>query len=103
MLTPTPSPERSAASGTRVASIAAALALIAIPVTLLPIASAAQAEVRFGRNVRVGGHDFSNQSFNRNRRAVIHIYDRTPQRPGCVWRADGQGGKVKVCHLRRIR
>jgi len=39
------------------------------------------AEVRFGRNVRVGGHDFSNQSFNRNRRAVIHIYDRTPSRP----------------------
>ena len=65
--------------------------------------SAASAEVRFGRNVRVGGHDFSNQSFNRQRRAQIYLYDRTPARSGCVWRSDGRGGKVKTCHLRRIR
>lgn len=82
---------------------AIALVLLAAPIALIPMAPAAQAEVRFGRNVRVGGHDFSNQSFNRNRRAEIHIYDRTPSRPGCVWRADGRGGKVKVCHLRRRR
>lgn len=63
----------------------------------------AQAEVRFGRNVRVGGHDFSNQSFDRKRRADIHLYDRTPRNPGCVWRSDGRGGKVKTCHLRRLR
>ncbi len=69
--------------------------------TALP--GATQAEVRFGRNVRVGGHDFSNQTFNRKRRAVINIYDRTPANPGCAWRADGRGGKVKTCHLRRIR
>ncbi|CAM5766154.1 hypothetical protein [Bosea minatitlanensis] len=69
----------------------------------LPAVSAAQAEVRFGRNVRVGGHDVSNQRFDRNRRAVIHLYDRTPERQGCVWRADGRGGKVKICHLRRLR
>jgi hypothetical protein len=65
--------------------------------------SAASAEVRFGRNVRVGGHDFSNQSFNRKRRAEIYLYDRAPARSGCVWRSDGRGGKVKTCHLRRIR
>ncbi|MCR4521089.1 MULTISPECIES: hypothetical protein [Bosea] len=65
--------------------------------------SAASAEVRFGRNVRVGGHDFSHQSFNRQRRAQIYLYDRTPSRSGCVWRSDGRGGKVKTCHLRRIR
>ena len=69
----------------------------------LVLSSAASAEVRFGRNVRVGGHDFSNRSFNRKRRAEIHLYDRTPARSGCVWRSDGRGGKVKVCHLRRIR
>lgn len=67
------------------------------------LSSGASAEVRFGRNVRVGGHDFSNQSFNRKRRAEIHLYDRTPARSGCVWRSDGRGGKVKTCHLRQIR
>jgi hypothetical protein len=67
------------------------------------LSSGASAEVRFGRNVRVGGHDFSNQSFNRKRRAEIYLYERTPSRSGCVWRADGRGGKVKTCHLRRIR
>lgn len=67
------------------------------------LSSGTSAEVRFGRNVRVGGHDFSNQSFNRRRRAEIYLYDRTPARSGCVWRSDGRGGKVKTCHLRRIR
>ncbi len=67
------------------------------------LSSGASAEVRFGRNVRVGGHDFSNQSFNRKRRAEIYLYDRAPARSGCVWRSDGRGGKVKTCHLRRIR
>lgn len=69
----------------------------------LALSSAASAEVRFGRNVRVGGHDFSNQSFNRKRRAEIYLYDRAPARSGCVWRSDGRGGKVKTCHLRRVR
>lgn len=67
------------------------------------LSSGTSAEVRFGRNVRVGGHDFSHQSFNRKRRAEIYLYDRTPSQSGCVWRADGRGGKVKTCHLRRIR
>lgn len=75
------------------------LALLGLLATL----STAQAEVRFGRNVRVGGHDFSNQSFDRKRRAAVHLYDRTPSNSGCVWRSDGRGGRVKTCHLRRIR
>ena len=83
------------------ASIACLLTLIAGWSLALP--SAASAEVRFGRNVRVGGHDFSNQSFNRKRRAEIYLYDRTPSRSGCVWRPDGRGGKVKTCHLRQMR
>jgi len=75
--------------------------LLAAPATLSASATApASAEVRFGKNVRIGGHDFSNQTFNRKRRAVIHLYNRTPRNPGCVWRADGRGGKVKICHLR---
>lgn len=69
----------------------------------LAVLPAAQAEVRFGRNVRIGGHDFSNQSFDRKNRAAIHLYDRAPRDPGCVWRPDGRGGRVKTCRLRRIR
>ncbi|RYE35087.1 MAG: hypothetical protein EOP23_02355 [Hyphomicrobiales bacterium] len=67
------------------------------------LSSGVSAEVRFGRNVRVGGHDFSHQRFNRKRRAEIYLYDRAPARSGCVWRSDGRGGKVKTCHLRAIR
>ncbi len=83
--------------------LAAAVIIFATAGGSLLLSSAASAEVRFGRNVRVGGHDFSNQSFNRKRRAEIYLYDRAPARSGCVWRSDGRGGKVKTCHLRRIR
>jgi hypothetical protein len=82
---------------------AAAFLLSAVVAWSAALSSSASAEVRFGRNVRVGGHDFSNQSFNRKRRAEIYLYDRTPARSGCVWRSDGRGGKVKTCHLRQIR
>ncbi len=92
-----------AASPVRTTLAALLLALPAVALPIAPGVTAAQAEVRFGRNVRIGGHDFSNQRFDRNRRAVIHLYDRAPERQGCVWRADGRGGKVKICHLRRLR
>lgn len=68
---------------------------------VLALASPAVSEVRFGKNVRVGGHDFSNQRFDRRNRGVVHLYDRKPRNPGCVWRADGRGGRVKVCQLQR--
>ena len=68
---------------------------------LLAMTLPAAAEVRFGKNVRVGGHDFSHQRFDRKNRGVVHLYDRKPRHPGCVWRADGHGGRVKVCHLQR--
>ena len=83
--------------------LAALPLVLAIAGANVALSSAASAEVRFGRNVRVGGHDFSNQSFNRKRRAEIYLYDRTPARSGCVWRPDGRGGKVKTCHLQRVR
>ncbi|MGX1742711.1 hypothetical protein ACWIEX_14265 [Bosea sp. NPDC055353] len=85
-------------------TLATAAFLLAMPaISSVALPSAASAEVRFGRNVRVGGHDFSNQRFDRKRRAEIYLYDRSPARSGCVWRSDGRGGKVKTCHLRRIR
>ena len=83
--------------------LAATLFIAAMVGLSLGLSSAASAEVRFGRNVRIGGHDFSHQRFDRKRRAEIHLYDRAPARAGCAWRPDGRGGRVKTCHLRRLR
>lgn len=79
--------------------------LLALTALILPLAVAvpAIAEVRFGSNVRIGGHDVSNQRFDRRNRGVYHIYEGRPRKPGCAWRSDGRGGRVKVCHLQRIR
>jgi hypothetical protein len=88
---------------TRPASPAArllALLSLALP---LAVADPAAAEVRFGNNVRIGGHDVSNQRFDRRNRGVYHIYEGRPRSPGCSWRSDGRGGRVKTCHLQRIR
>ena len=78
------------------------LALFALTL-ILAVAAPATAEVRFGNNVRIGGHDASNQRFDRRNRGVYHIYEGRPRNPGCTWRSDGRGGRVKVCHLQRIR
>ncbi|MGA8169300.1 MAG: hypothetical protein WB816_00445 [Methylocystis sp.] len=67
------------------------------------ISAPAFAEVRFGRNVYIGGHDFSGQRFDRRHRAEIYLYTRQPKNSGCGTRADGRGGWVKVCHLRTLR
>ncbi|WP_291645502.1 hypothetical protein [Bosea sp. (in: a-proteobacteria)] len=77
--------------------------LIAGMFALLPVsATPASAEVRFGDNVRIGGHDASNQRFDRRKRGVYHLYRGKPRNPGCSWRSDGRGGRVKICHLQRI-
>lgn len=81
---------------------AAAFAALALAASS-GITAPAVAEVRFGNNVRVGGHDFSNQTFNARRRGRIYLYDRKPRHEGCVWKADGRGGRVKVCRLQRVR
>ncbi len=82
-----------------------AAGLLALFALTLPLAAAgpAAAEVRFGNNVRIGGHDASNQRFDRRNRGVYHIYEGRPRNPGCAWRSDGRGGRVKVCHLQRLR
>jgi hypothetical protein len=61
----------------------------------------ASAEVRFGRGVRIGGHDVSNQTFNRQRRGEFNIYNTTPRNQGCRWRANDDGSRTKVCNLKR--
>lgn len=76
--------------------IAIATALILCPMT------PAKCEVRFGSNVFVGGHDFSHQTFDRNHRAVVHLYDHEPRDAGCRMHADKNGGSVKTCHLRTL-
>lgn len=74
----------------------------ALVVWALLLAGAAQAEVRFGPNVRIGGHDVSHQTFTPKRRGVFHLYDRRPPNPGCRWVAS-RGGRTKVCHWTRLR
>lgn len=75
-----------------------ALGLVVLTATLAP---AAAGEVRLGKNVRIGGHDFSNQTYDSKHRARIYLYNGKPRKEGCVWRKDGHGGHVKVCHLQR--
>jgi hypothetical protein len=65
------------------------------------VAPPALAEVRFGNNVRIGGHDVSNQTFNSKRRGAYYIYNKTPANEGCTWRSNGDGSRTKVCHLKR--
>jgi hypothetical protein len=88
---------------TRPAYLATCLLALAALASSLAVAAPAAAEVRFGNNVRIGGHDVSNQRFDRRNRGVYHIHEGRPRNPGCTWRSDGRGGRVKVCHLQRIR
>jgi hypothetical protein len=75
----------------------------AICLSLWALPSEAEAEVRFGKNVRIGGHDVSNQTFNAKRRGLYYIYAGKPANPGCTWRRNADGSSTKVCHLQRKR
>ena len=75
--------------------------LIAIAATVVALALPAGADVHFGRNVRIGGHDFSNRHFDRKHRALVYLHKGQPRNPGCRWHSDGRGGRVEVCHLRQ--
>lgn len=85
------------------------LPILALAVALLAPAGgvpAAQAEVRFGNNVRIGGHDFSNRRYK-----GVHI-ERTNRRPpwyGCRIFKPGQvyqGKRIRerteICNLKTI-
>jgi hypothetical protein len=76
---------------------------VMVAVLGLLAAQTAAAEVRFGKNVRIGGHDVSNQTFNSKRRGEYYIYNKAPPNEGCRWRSNSDGSRTKVCHLKRKR
>ncbi len=61
----------------------------------------AAGEVRFGKNVRIGGHDVSGQTYNAKRRGRFYLYNKSPRRPGCRWVKNADGSRTKVCHWKR--
>lgn len=81
----------------------ATLAVAGLVLSAVAPAHLALAEVRFGNNVRIGGHDVSNQTFNKQRRGRYYLYDKTPKNPGCRWIAHTDGSRTKVCHLKTRR
>lgn len=72
----------------------AALCALSLPAT---------AEVRFGKNVRIGGHDASNQTFDRQNRGEYTIHEGKPPLEGCYLRRNADGSRTRVCHLQRKR
>lgn len=59
------------------------------------------AEVRLGKNVRIGGHDASNQTFDKNNRGEYIIHDKQPKNAGCKILKNKDGSKTKVCNLKK--
>ncbi len=72
-----------------------------VSVTTLLIAGMGAAEVRLGKNVRIGGHDASNQTFNKKNKGRYYIYKGKPKNAGCRWRKNRDGTRTKICHLQR--
>lgn len=64
------------------------------------VSGEAAADVRFGKNVRIGGHDVSGQTFTPHRRGRFYLYDRQPPKAGCRWVRTAHG-RTKTCHWRR--
>ena len=88
---------RFAAGRARVFALASAV--------LVALIAPAQAEIRFGSGVRIGGHDFSNRRY---RSVTVRRVARLPGPPGCRLvrggvsrRADGSlvRGLVELCNL----
>ena len=63
--------------------------------------TAAQAEVRLGKNVRIGGHDASNQTFDKNNRGEYIIHTDKPKNEGCKIVKNKDGSKTKRCVLQK--
>ncbi len=66
---------------------------------LLAMAMPAGAEVRFGNNVRIGGHDASNQRFDRRNRGAYHIHEGRPRNPAAAGAptAGAGGSRPAIC------
>lgn len=69
--------------------------------TVAALSTIAQAEVRFGNNVRIGGHDVSNQTFDKNNRGLYVIHEGKPDNEGCRIVKYKDGSQTKVCNLQR--
>lgn len=65
------------------------------------VAMSAAAEVRIGKNVRVGGNPVAPETFNTKRRGYFVIHRTSPPNPGCRWRSHPDGSRTKVCHYQR--
>jgi hypothetical protein len=76
--------------------------LLACVVVFAWAAPAAQAEVVFGHNVYIGGHNVSHQRFDRHRRGEFYLYDRRPRHAGCAWRRNGDGSHTKLCRFQTL-
>ncbi len=74
---------------------------IALLVSALGVAQSAAGEVRFGKNVRIGGHDVSGQTYNAKRRGRFYLHNKSPKQPGCRWVKNADGSRTKVCHWKR--
>ena len=66
----------------------------------------ASSEVRFGKNVRIGGHDFSNRSY---RRVNIETTNRRPPWYGCrifpagsSYQGKRLASRTEICNLKQI-
>ena len=77
------------------------LRVVVFSVVLVGLALPAAAEVRFGKNLRIGGHDVSNQTFTKQKRGKFIIHETQPKNAGCVLRRNGDGSTTKVCNLKR--
>lgn len=78
--------------------VAAALLGLVLPGLVVTSASA---EVRIGKNVRVGGNPVVPETFNAKRRGHFVIQPGAPRKPTCSWHTAADGARVKVCHFRR--
>ena len=79
------------------------MAVLVAGATAATASFSAHAEVHFGNNVFIGGHNVSNQTFTQKRRGEYHIHEGQPAHPGCAWRSNGDGSRTKVCDLQRRR
>lgn len=90
----------------RGARILAAVLVLSLAAPVALSVAPAQAEVRYGKNVRIGGHDFSNRRYK-----GVHIEqtNRRPPwygcrmfKPGSVYQGKRITERTEICNLKSI-
>lgn len=76
-----------------------AIARVGALVLALAMTAPAQAAVRFGKTVRIGGHDVSGQTFTPQRRGLFKLSSRKPKNEGCRT-VRTREGRMKACRWR---